>query len=95
MNDGHMVEAGHLSTLGSMTPSKGVPSPPATEPPGVDHEEAGPAVGAIIKPLWKVEKETIESAIGQCGGNVPKAAALLEVSASTLYRKLQSWKDQQ
>lgn len=44
-----------------------------------------------IEPLWKVEKQAIERAIELCGGNVPKAAALLEVSASTLYRKKERW----
>lgn len=94
LNDGHMIEAGHLSTLGSMAPSTRAPSPADAEPRGVDRAEAETAP-AVIKPLWEVEKQAIESAIDQCGGNVPKAAALLEVSASTLYRKLQSWKDQQ
>lgn len=45
-----------------------------------------------VKPLWIVEKETIESAIELCKGNVNKAAGLLEVAPSTLYRKMQSWK---
>lgn len=44
-----------------------------------------------IEPLWQVEKQAIERAIELCGGNVPKAAALLEVSASTLYRKKERW----
>ena len=44
-----------------------------------------------IKPLWLVEKETIEQAIDICEGNIPKAAALLQVSPSTIYRKRQSW----
>ncbi len=49
----------------------------------------------IIVPLWQAEKKIIESAIASCGGNIPTAARHLEVSASTLYRKLQSWnKDQ-
>ncbi len=42
-----------------------------------------------IVPLWQVEKQTIDQAIKRCGGNIPKAAALLEVSASTIYRKRQ------
>lgn len=46
---------------------------------------------AKIKPLWKVEKDTILHAIDMAGGNVPRAAAMLEVSPSTVYRKLQSW----
>lgn len=44
-----------------------------------------------IQPLWLVEKAAIERAIDICGGNVPKAAALLEVSPSTLYRKKERW----
>ncbi|MBT7725621.1 MAG: hypothetical protein HN739_22450, partial [Gammaproteobacteria bacterium] len=46
-----------------------------------------------IEPLWVVEKRTIEEAIEECGGNVNKAAGLLEVAPSTIYRKLQSWEN--
>lgn len=44
-----------------------------------------------VQPLWMVEKEAIESAIKLCNGNIPRAAASLEVSPSTIYRKRQSW----
>jgi len=44
-----------------------------------------------VRALAEIEKETIERAINLCNGNVPKAAALLEVSPSTIYRKKQSW----
>nr|WP_245961492.1 sigma-54 dependent transcriptional regulator [Thalassotalea euphylliae] len=44
-----------------------------------------------IMPLWLVEKQAIEQAIAACDGNIPKAAALLDVSPSTIYRKKQSW----
>lgn len=44
-----------------------------------------------IQPLWMVEKQAIEQAIEFCDGNIPKAAALLDVSASTLYRKRERW----
>lgn len=46
---------------------------------------------SIIQPLWQVEKNTIEAAIFYCQGNIPKAAAMLEVSPSTIYRKKLSW----
>jgi two-component system repressor protein LuxO len=46
-----------------------------------------------IEPLWLVEKRTIECAIKKCAGNVNKAAGLLEVAPSTIYRKLQSWEN--
>ncbi len=44
-----------------------------------------------IKPLADVERETIEQAISFCDGNIPRAAALLDVSPSTIYRKKQGW----
>jgi two-component system, repressor protein LuxO len=44
-----------------------------------------------IVPLWRVEKAAIERAIDLCAGNVPRAAAFLDVSPSTLYRKRQAW----
>ncbi|MBE9563510.1 MAG: sigma-54-dependent Fis family transcriptional regulator [Proteobacteria bacterium] len=44
-----------------------------------------------IHPLWQIEKEAIQHAIALCNGSVSKAAGLLEVSPSTLYRKCQSW----
>jgi len=47
-----------------------------------------------IKPLWQVEKEAIDQAIELCDGNIPKAAAMLEVSPSTIYRKIQAWKQE-
>jgi two-component system repressor protein LuxO len=43
-----------------------------------------------IAPLWQIEQAHIERAISYCGDNVPKAAALLEVSPSTLYRRIKS-----
>jgi two-component system repressor protein LuxO len=46
--------------------------------------EAGPTA---IKPLWQIERDAIEQAVEFCGGNIPRAAAILEVSPSTLYRK--------
>jgi DNA-binding NtrC family response regulator len=48
-----------------------------------------------IRPLWEVEKDAIEQAILMCDGNIPKAAALLDVSASTLYRKREKWQKSQ
>ena len=47
--------------------------------------------GVPIKPMWLVEKETIENAIEQCDGNIPLAATMLELSPSTIYRKRVAW----
>ena len=46
---------------------------------------------AEIEPLASTERKVIEEAIRVCEGNVPKAAAHLDVSPSTLYRKMKSW----
>nr|WP_086939627.1 quorum-sensing sigma-54 dependent transcriptional regulator LuxO [Thaumasiovibrio occultus] len=48
---------------------------------------------STIQPLWLVEKQAIEAAIAACDGNIPRAAGLLEVSPSTIYRKLQTWQE--
>ena len=50
------------------------------------------ALDVKIEPLWMTEKRAIEHAIEVNDGNVNKAAGLLEVAPSTIYRKVQSWK---
>lgn len=44
-----------------------------------------------IRPLSTVEREAIMKAIALCDDNIPKAAAHLGVSPSTIYRKMQAW----
>lgn len=44
-----------------------------------------------IRPLWMVERDTIEHALALCDGNVPRAAVFLGINASTIYRKKQAW----
>jgi two-component system repressor protein LuxO len=46
-----------------------------------------------VKPLWLIERGAIEEAVNYCDGNVPRAAALLEVSPSTIYRKRMTWSE--
>ncbi len=69
-------------------PSAARTAPSQASPPPQD----GPAAQRI-RPLRLIEKEAIEDAVKVCGGNVPKAAALLEVSPSTIYRKRQTWQE--
>jgi Response regulator containing CheY-like receiver, AAA-type ATPase, and DNA-binding domains len=42
-------------------------------------------------PLRILERQIIEATIDHCGGSIPKAAAMLEVSPSTIYRKKEGW----
>lgn len=63
--------------------------PPAAAPGGRASDPA-----RRIRPLAEVEREAIEDAVRLCGGNIPKAAAFLGVSPSTLYRKREAWAGQ-
>lgn len=64
---------------------------PGGASPRMPVEAVEPVAGDAIRSLRDIEKETIEKALEVCNGNVPKAAALLDVSPSTVYRKRQSW----
>lgn len=57
--------------------------------------KASPAPVSVheIFPLWMTEKQAIEKAIEACDGNIPRAAGYLDVSPSTIYRKLQTWNE--
>ncbi len=48
--------------------------------------------GLIGRTLAEVERMVIEETIATHGGSIPKAARVLDVSPSTLYRKIDSWK---
>ncbi len=44
-----------------------------------------------IEPFWQQERRIIEDALAAFDGNVVQAAAALQISASTIYRKKQGW----
>ncbi|WP_246472998.1 sigma-54-dependent transcriptional regulator [Pelagibacterium limicola] len=44
-----------------------------------------------ILPMWQQEQKIIEDALQAFGGNIARAAAALEISPSTIYRKKVSW----
>lgn len=50
---------------------------------------AGPE--APVLPMWRQEQRIIEDAIRHFSGNITMAAAALELSPSTIYRKRQAW----
>jgi len=68
--------------------TRSLPQPEiATEPPapGIPH------MRDLVMPMWRQEQRIIEEAIQQFAGNVALAAAALELSPSTIYRKRQAW----
>lgn len=42
----------------------------------------------LIRPMWQVEREMVMAAMTQCDNNVPRAATLLDISPSTIYRRM-------
>ncbi len=59
---------------------------------GITREPVAAATsGRDILPLWRQEQQIIEAAIQSFAGNIALAAAALELSPSTIYRKRQAW----
>ncbi len=58
-------------------------------------ESNGPTdtmVDVELGPLWQMEMQCIEHVLNVAGGSVPRAAAMLQISPSTVYRKRQHWR---
>ncbi|MEZ8141094.1 sigma-54-dependent Fis family transcriptional regulator [Enterovibrio norvegicus FF-454] len=64
---------------------------PVNHANAIDNQISSPNAEDGIRPLCDLEREAIQKAIAHCGGNVLKAAVLLQISPSTLYRKKQAW----
>ena len=56
-------------------------------------ETAGePQIDSLLgRPLAEVERIIVTATLARYGGSVPKAARVLDLSPSTLYRKLEAW----
>jgi DNA-binding NtrC family response regulator len=50
-----------------------------------------PVMRDLVLPMWRQEQKIIEDAIQTFAGNIALAAAALELSPSTIYRKRQAW----
>jgi DNA-binding NtrC family response regulator len=88
MNEGGPVTPDMLPDIVADEP--GLAPPPALLSPTFPE----PAMDALIgKPLAEIERLVIEATLRRFDGSVPKAARVLELAPSTLYRKIDSWKD--
>jgi DNA-binding NtrC family response regulator len=80
---------------------------PEMLPPGLAAEEApvpaamqeappqadpSPISGLVGMTLAEAERRLIEATLAQNGGSIPRAARVLDVSPSTLYRKMDGWR---
>jgi DNA-binding NtrC family response regulator len=79
---------GLLGPAPDRPPARETAPAPAPAPAAGARAHVAALVGA---PLAEVERELIEATIEHCDGSIPRAARMLEVSPSTLYRKLESW----
>lgn len=86
MNEGGPVT---LDMLPEIVADEGGFPPPLPAP--ATHAE--PTTETLIgRPLAEIERIVIEATLARFDGSVPKAARVLELAPSTLYRKLESWK---
>ena len=65
-----------------------LPVPARAVPKPSPHHAVNLLVGT---PLVEVERALIEATIEHCGGSIPRAAKMLALSPSTIYRKIESW----
>lgn len=92
LNDQDLVTPSMLPPpLSDLNPNTFRASPAADSPSGGALAASGLVDAGAIRPLWQIEKQVIEETIARCDGNIPRAAALLEISPSTIYRKRQQW----
>lgn len=87
MYDGSMVEAEHLPELLRQDESFETELNQAIS----DLRSIGSTMAQTIQPFWQQEKQIIEGALTHFDGNISRAAAALEISPSTIYRKRMSW----
>jgi two-component system repressor protein LuxO len=87
MNEGGPVTLDMLPDI--VADEGGFIPPPATLAPLTQE----PALDTLIgRPLAEIERIVIEATLARFDGSVPKAARVLELAPSTLYRKLEGWK---
>lgn len=86
---------------GSLAVQVGVQTEPMDEPPQSALVATSPQLAPpwlppreieAFQPLAEIEKRYILAALDHAGQDVPRAAAILGVNPSTIYRKLQSWR---
>ncbi len=100
LDDGPLITA---AMLGSSQIGQATPNHPNKPPRPVTATQSSENVGSIVeqirpddaplKPLWQSERDLIHAALDHFDGNVQKAAGALEISPSTLYRRLRELKE--
>lgn len=86
LNDGGAVTLAMLpESLTQQTTQPARPAPTKDGPAPLELD------GLLGRPLAEVERLVIEATLARHNGSVPKAARVLDLSPSTLYRKIEGW----
>ena len=88
MHDGGLVTPDMLPAI----VADDQPAPALAAPHAPAQPEAA-AEALVGRPLAEVERLIIEATLKRFEGSVPKAARVLDLAPSTLYRKIDGWKD--
>ena len=92
LRDGEEVTLDMLPERITAEPATAAAAAAAALGPALESEAIRARLKALVgAPLERLEREFIETTIESCGGSIPRAARVLEVSPSTLYRKRESW----
>jgi DNA-binding NtrC family response regulator len=94
LNDSQELDAAMLGLESFAIPEAPQNSPPTA--PGTSdlrriHAAMALPASFFTRELWQIERDVIEGALSACDGSIPKAARILGVSPSTLYRKRDTW----
>jgi len=88
-----LIAPGAVEALRPVVMPVVMPSPaPTVPPPAASPPMPPPVAEPEIMPLAEMERRLILAALRHTQDDVPRAAALLEVNPSTIYRRLQQWK---
>ena len=92
LRDGEEVTLDMLPGRITAEPATAAAAAAAAVGPTLESDAIRARLKALVgAPLERLEREFIETTIESCGGSIPRAARVLEVSPSTLYRKRESW----
>ena len=101
LNEGTLVEAEMLTIMGTPTRTAATAAAAAAARPttpsmaGTSGGGGGGGGPELLVNLGRsydeIEREIVEATIDHCQGSIPKAAEMLQLSPSTIYRKRDSW----
>ena len=88
-----VLNSGGWVTPGMLPPGLEAELEPWRMPtPALPHAPVAPVLDTLIGlTLAEAERRVIEATLARHGGSVPKASRVLDVSPSTLYRKIEAW----